>query len=107
MALLFYPFISMLIPRAHELTIVSEEEEEQWSKGKKMNQGKSAQTREEKPPTSPKSTLMQPFVCMLIPRAHKFSKNEAPKDERVRRVYNEFIRTIESVNPQTNQRWFI
>jgi hypothetical protein len=29
MALLFLPFISMLIPRAHELAVVSEEEEEQ------------------------------------------------------------------------------
>jgi hypothetical protein len=44
---------------------------------------------EERPPTSPKSTLMQPFVSMLRPRAHEFNKNEAPKDERVRRVYNE------------------
>jgi hypothetical protein len=37
----------MLIPRAHELAIVREEEEEQGSKGKKTNQGKSAQPREE------------------------------------------------------------
>jgi hypothetical protein len=28
MALLFLPFISMLSPRAHELEVVSEEEEE-------------------------------------------------------------------------------
>jgi hypothetical protein len=40
MALLFLPFISMLIPRAHELAVASEEEEEQVDKGKKMNQGK-------------------------------------------------------------------
>jgi hypothetical protein len=32
MALLFLPFISMLIPRAHELARVSEEEEEQETK---------------------------------------------------------------------------
>jgi hypothetical protein len=40
MALLFLTFISMLIPRAHKLAVVSEEEEEQENKGKKMNQGK-------------------------------------------------------------------
>jgi hypothetical protein len=37
MSLLFLPFISILIPRAHELAIVSEEEEEQGIKGKKTN----------------------------------------------------------------------
>jgi hypothetical protein len=47
MALLFLPFISMLNPRAHKLAIVSEEEEEQGSKGKKTNQGKSTQPGEE------------------------------------------------------------
>jgi hypothetical protein len=40
MALLFLPFVSMLSPRAHELVVVSEEEEQQGNKGKKMNQGK-------------------------------------------------------------------
>jgi hypothetical protein len=51
MALLFLPFVSMLSPRAHELAVVSEEEEEQENKGKKMNQGKND------PLTSPQATL--------------------------------------------------
>jgi hypothetical protein len=35
MALLFLPFISMLNPRAHELAVVSEEEEEQGTRGRR------------------------------------------------------------------------
>jgi hypothetical protein len=33
-ALLFLPFISILIPRAHELEVVSEEEEESMRRGR-------------------------------------------------------------------------
>jgi hypothetical protein len=83
MALLFLPFISMLIPRAHELAVVSEEEEEQGNKGKKMNQGKND------PLTSPQATLTQPFISMLRPRAYECSKSEAPKNEEWKRCNNE------------------
>jgi len=83
MALLFLPFVSMLNPRAHEVEIVSEEER------RKREQGEEDKLGEEQPPTSPKATLMQPFLSMLKQRAREFNKNEAPKDERVRRVYNE------------------
>jgi hypothetical protein len=34
------------------------------------------------------TTFLSPNT-MLKPRAHEFNKNEAPKDERLRRVYNE------------------
>ena len=37
MSLLFPPFISMLSPRAHELEIVSEEEEEEKELGEKKH----------------------------------------------------------------------
>jgi hypothetical protein len=47
MALLFLPFISMLIPRAYELAIVSEEERRTREQGNKMNQGKKNKREEE------------------------------------------------------------
>jgi hypothetical protein len=47
MALLFLPFVSMLIPRAYELAIVSEEERRTREQGNKMNQGKKMNKREE------------------------------------------------------------
>ena len=74
MDLLFLPFISMLSPRAHKLAVVSEEEEEQENRGKKMNQGKN------NPLMSPQATLTPPFISMLRPRAYECSKSEAPKN---------------------------
>jgi hypothetical protein len=83
MALLFLPFVSMLSQRAHELEVVSEEEQEQEKKGGNMNQGKNDTL------TSPQDTLMQPFISMLRPRAYECNKTEAPKNEEWERCNNE------------------
>ena len=47
MALLFLPFVSMLSPTTHELTVVSEEEKEQ------VNQWEEDEPREEQPQNIP------------------------------------------------------
>jgi hypothetical protein len=99
MSLLFMAFISMIIPREHEIPVVSEEEEEQGDKGKKTIQG------ENDPLTSPQSTLIPPFISMLIPRAYKCNKSESPKHEEWKRCSNERIRTSGQVNLHPNQRW--
>jgi hypothetical protein len=39
MALLFLPFVSMLIPRAHELAVVSEEERRKREQGEEDEPG--------------------------------------------------------------------
>jgi hypothetical protein len=63
MALIFLPFVSILIPKSHELVIVSEEEEEQGSKGKSAQPGEEHPTRGRE---TPNFTQIHPHASIHI-----------------------------------------